>query len=139
MGVLKYLQNLFSAVQQHVNVNHCKMVIVVRKDISMTTGKVAAQCAHAAVECYRQSSHKTGSNFVCKKWILTGQPKIVLQARNKEELLDLYNKAKATGLVVSKIADAGATELIPGTITAIGIGPGDKDEINKITSKLKLL
>lgn len=31
----------------------CKMVLVVRTDIKMTKGKAAAQCAHAAVACYK--------------------------------------------------------------------------------------
>ncbi|KAF9499903.1 hypothetical protein BDN71DRAFT_77125 [Pleurotus eryngii] len=31
----------------------CKMALVVRKDLGMSAGKVAAQCSHAALACYR--------------------------------------------------------------------------------------
>ncbi|PIK56816.1 putative peptidyl-tRNA hydrolase 2, mitochondrial [Apostichopus japonicus] len=32
-----------------------KMVLVVRQDLKMGKGKVAAQCSHAAVGCYKRA------------------------------------------------------------------------------------
>ena len=60
------------------------MVIAVRRDLSMGRGKIAAQCAHAAVDLYRQLSrpeHTTSSNtgsLLLSQWEANGEPKIVV-------------------------------------------------------------
>lgn len=113
-----------------------KMVLVVRTDLAMGKGKVAAQCSHAAVECYRQGSQR-GSKHM-SLWFNLGQPKVVLKVTTEGELVNLYNKSKSAGLICSVIKDAGMTQLQPGTLTVLGIGPGPSDEIDSVTSHLKL-
>lgn len=113
-----------------------KMVFVVRTDLNMNCGKIAAQCAHGAVSLYRTSS----GNYV-NLWLLQGQPKIVLRLNKSCEqgLKDIYKTAKSKGLNACLLSDAGRTRLAPGTLTLVGIGPAISEEIDEITKNLKLL
>lgn len=120
-------------------IESCKMVIVVRTDILMGKGKVAAQCAHAALECYRKAVTNPKKQYIFKDWLYSGQPKVVLRVSSENELLDLERNAKKAGLTTAIIRDAGKTQLKSGTISVLGIGPGLIHEINNITSHLKLL
>ncbi len=111
-----------------------KMVIVVNK-IEMSCGKLAAQVAHAAVECTLKSLRKKPD--IIKKWIEEGQKKVVLVA-DKEEILQIEKKAKAKKIITALIRNAGLTELEPGTLTALGIGPDEESKIDQITGHLPL-
>jgi PTH2 family peptidyl-tRNA hydrolase len=104
-----------------------KMVIVVRKDIKMSPGKMAAQVAHAAVNCA----------LIAKK--REGQKKAVLKVNSLLELHEIKAAAEAAGLVVSLIVDAGMTELPPNTTTCLGIGPAPENLIDKVTGHLGLM
>ncbi len=112
-------------------------MIVVRTDIKMGKGKLCAQVAHASLEAALEAMRKKREWF--EEWLLQGQPKIVLKGGTEEELLKYAQEARRLGLPVSIIRDAGKTQLEPGTLTAIGIGPGPKEKIDKITGHLKLL
>lgn len=116
-----------------------KMILVVRTDIIMGRGKTAAQCAHAAVECFNQCQRSKVDKEILIAWLMLGQPKIVVKIPNEEQLKILAKNAKKEGLVTSTIRDAGKTQLDPGTITVLGIGPGPNSLIDKVTSNLKLL
>lgn len=111
-----------------------KLVLIVRKDLDMSCGKIAAQVAHAAVECVLKSDKR-----IVEKWIEEGAKKIVLKVNSLEELMRYYDLAVKEGLVACLIRDAGLTEVEPGTITCIGIGPDEDERIDKITKNLKLL
>lgn len=117
----------------------CKMVIVVRSDIPMGKGKVAAQCAHAALECYRQTLNDKKSERIFHSWLQDGQPKIVLKIPSEDELKTLAINARYAGLITALIRDAGRTQLTPGTITVLGIGPAPKTVVSNLTANLKLL
>lgn len=117
----------------------CKMVIVVRTDIPMGKGKIGAQCAHAALECYRKSISIGSNRRVFNSWLLFGQPKVVLRISSEKELLSLAQKSRDSGLVTAVIRDAGRTQLEPGTISVLGIGPAPTNIVDKVTSSLKLL
>ena len=114
-----------------------KMVIVVRSDVRMSAGKVASQCAHAAVGCVVKCNEMHNKDL--HPWIAQGQPKVVLQGPPGGELslMQLYNQAEKKGLVVSLIKDAGRTQVRQGTCTALGIGPGPVSLIDKVTGHLK--
>ncbi|KAM6176142.1 peptidyl-tRNA hydrolase 2, mitochondrial [Erethizon dorsatum] len=113
-----------------------KMILVVRNDLKMGKGKVAAQCSHAAVSAYKQIQKRNPK--VLKEWEYCGQPKVVVKAPDEETLIELLTHAKMLGLTVSLIQDAGRTQIEPGSRTVLGIGPGPADLIDKVTGHLKL-
>lgn len=116
------------------------MVIVVRTDIKMSTGKLSAQVAHASVSCVLEAIEKGGRYLEwLEAWVKEGQKKIVLKAKTLDGLLDIYNKSLMRRLPTCIIKDAGHTELPPGTITCVGIGPAPEDVIDEITGELDLL
>ena len=111
-----------------------KQVILVRKDLKLSKGKMAAQSSHASVGAVLKS-HKDD----IKKWQDQGMKKIILKVENKEELYAYKQKAEDAGLVVSLITDAGHTHLEPGTVTCLGIGPDKEEKIDKVTGELSLV
>ncbi len=111
-----------------------KQVIVVQNGLKLPKGKLAAQCAHAAVE----SAH-TAHKDIYQTWRREGQKKIVLKVDTEKELFVLLQHAKDAGISTALISDAGKTCIAPGTITCLGIGPDDEDKIDTITKKLKML
>lgn len=113
-----------------------KMIIVVRNDLKMGKGKVAAQCSHAAVSAYKQVQVRNPS--LLKQWEYCGQPKVVVKAPDEDTLIDLLGHAREVGLPVSLIQDAGRTQIAPGSRTVLGIGPGPADLIDRVTGDLKL-
>jgi len=114
-----------------------KQVILVRTDIKMSRGKLAAQVAHAAVTAAFDAYRKRQEWF--ERWFEEGQKKVILKGGSEEDLLLYYGKAKDMGLPVAIIRDAGHTELPAGTLTTVGIGPGPSEIIDKVTGELRLL
>lgn len=110
-----------------------KQAIIIRKDLKLGKGKMAAQAAHASLEAYRKAS------FIKKRaWQVTGQKKVILKIENEKEMILLYNKAKANRINARLIRDAGKTEIPQGTITALALGPDSEEKIDKIAGHLKL-
>lgn len=114
-----------------------KMVFVVRTDCKMQKGKMAAQCCHAAVMAYKRSVEQE-SPFL-KPWEMSGQPKIVCRVDSEEEMAQVASKAQELGLITAVVRDAGRTQVVPGTKTVLGIGPGPIELIDQCTCNLKLL
>ena len=121
-----------------------KQVIVIRRDLKMRRGKECSQAAHASMIwlcdrlnrfMYRNPQFSTDE----MEWLQGTFTKITLQVNSEEELLDIFNKAKVKGLNVYLVTDIGKTEFngIP-TNTAIAIGPNKSEDIDSITSELKL-
>ena len=114
-----------------------KQAIVVRRDIKMGVGKLATQVAHAAVTSFYKTLKEKPN--IAELWIREGQKKVVLKVYSMDELREIYFKALEHGLVSIEVRDAGLTQLEPGTLTAVAIGPDYEDRIDKITGHLKLL
>lgn len=114
-----------------------KMVIVMRSDLKMSKGKMAAQAAHAAVNCAFASKKKDPKNL--DKWMGEGQRKVVVKVDSEKALFEIKAIADANGLVNSVITDAGRTEIAPGSVTCIGIGPAPESAVDKVTGDLTML
>jgi len=117
--------------------NQYKQVIIVRTDLGMSRGKLAVQVAHAAVLAAFKAYRERLEWF--RPWWDSGQKKVAVKVNSEKELLDIANQARSLGLPTSIVRDAGLTELPPGTLTAIGIGPAPSNLIDKVTGRLKLL
>ena len=130
-----------------------KQVIVMRKDLNMRKGKMVAQGAHASMAAVldrmvilshrKEIQEKTlilESGTPMESWINGLFTKVCVSVDSESELIEIYEKAKAAGLIASIITDAGLTEFngVP-TKTCIAIGPNWSDEVNEITGHLKLL
>ena len=113
-----------------------KQVIVVRTDLDMGKGKIAAQVGHA---CVLGAEHVRKSN---SKWFEEwwgGQEKVVVKVSSLKELEAVKKGAIELDIPWSEVTDAGHTQISPGTITCISLGPAPEEKIDKITGELKLL
>lgn len=110
-----------------------KQVIVVRKDLKMPTGKVAAQSAHASVAAVLRSQKKK-----VEEWNKTGMKKVILRVDSQKELLSIKKDAEELKLVTALVQDAGRTFFKGPTKTCLAIGPDKESKIDKVTGKLKM-
>lgn len=134
-----------------------KQVIVIRKDLNMRKGKMAAQAAHASMkiffdrftECFEKDSSSNKTDFIGifipltdieKEWVEGSFIKICLSCSSEEELLNLLKEAEESEIPCCLIEDNGYTEFhgIP-TKTCIAIGPDEGEKIDRITGLLPLL
>lgn len=130
---------------------HCpmdiKQIIIVRKELKMPMGKVAAQVAHASMKVFLQNIvTETEDTFVLEKqkyfaeYIKGAFKKVVVYVNTEQELLSLYEEAGKNGIHRALITDSGLTCFngVP-TNTVVALGPWESQELNKITGKLPLL
>jgi len=114
-----------------------KQVIIVRRDVNMGTGKIAAQVAHAAVMGAEKVKASRRNWF--SSWFGAGQAKVVVKVKNIEELMEVRKQAEELFLPVVQVQDSGLTQIPSGTITCVGIGPAPSELVDKVTLGLKLL
>ncbi|OBZ83896.1 Peptidyl-tRNA hydrolase 2, mitochondrial [Choanephora cucurbitarum] len=114
-----------------------KMTLIVRSDLGMTKGKIAAQCGHATLACYKAA--KKSNPKLLRAWEYSGQAKVALKCDNEDKLYEFQAVALSLGLPAQVIQDAGRTQTAPGTRTVLGVGPGPAELIDQVTGKLKLL
>ncbi len=111
-----------------------KQVIVVRKDLKLSKGKLSAQVAHASLDSFERANPSQKG-----EWKSDGSKKVVVEVPDLKAMLALHRKALKLGLPCALIRDAGRTELRPGTVTALGIGPDAEERIDQVTGDLKML
>lgn len=101
-----------------------KQALIFRRDLKLSPGKMVVQGAHAAIGALERSSLP-----IVREWKRTGVTKVMLAAADLHQLVQLQEKAHAAGLPTYLVCDAGRTEVDPGTITCLAIGPGEIDSI----------
>jgi PTH2 family peptidyl-tRNA hydrolase len=112
-----------------------KLTLIVRADLGMGRGKIAAQAAHAAVAAALASI----GTSAFEAWLRDGQPKVVLRAGSEEELRAIASQAAEAGLGVQVIRDAGRTQVAEGAPTCCAIGPAADSAMDSVTGQLSLL
>ncbi|GAB1861444.1 peptidyl-tRNA hydrolase [Camponotus japonicus] len=112
-----------------------KLILVIRTDLKMGKGKVAAQCSHAAVAAYKAARKHPK---ILKAWEESGQAKITLKVDSEAALVEIAKQAKAVGLLSNIVHDAGHTQIPAGSKTVCGVGPGPAKLIDQVTGHLKL-
>ncbi|KAF0693675.1 Aste57867_15378 [Aphanomyces stellatus] len=114
-----------------------KMVLVVRNDLKMGKGKIAAQCGHATLGAYKRAVKRTPRAVEC--WETFGQAKIALKIESEDEMLALASRAKDMGIVHHVVIDAGRTQIAPNTRTVLAVGPAPNGDVDNLTGHLKLM
>ena len=115
-----------------------KQVIIIRKDLKMSKGKLAVQAAHAAV--LGSISVINSDQTIFAAWIAAGMTKICVYVNSEKEMMDLYSRFINSGIPTVYVTDAGKTEFngVP-TRTCIAVGPWDNLLIDKFTKTLQLV
>jgi peptidyl-tRNA hydrolase, PTH2 family len=113
------------------------MVLVIRGELRLTAGKAAVQIAHAAVMLVESANARRRSEL--DAWRSQGQKKIALLASTLEELERIERAARAREIPTVWVRDAGLTEVPPGTITCLGLGPTLSANVDPVTGELPLL
>ena len=145
-----------------------KQIIIARKDLNMSAGKLAAQVSHASMAFltntirrdwsmnttyFKGDEYKTYYSVeltfdkdLFEQWIIGEFTKCVLKAKNKSQLLKAKTLAEEIGMTENEdffcIYDNCHTELTPEdngrTLTCIGFKPMDSEVIDKIGKKYQL-
>lgn len=118
--------------------NPLRLYAIVREDLDMTPGKIASQAGHAYLDTYLKALEDTPENATEYKLDSHGI-KVCLRAKNLNQLIDAQQVAEKLGIPNALITDSGYTcfEGKP-TITALGLGPSRKEDIQQVTKKFQL-
>jgi len=114
-----------------------KMVVVIRADLRMSTGKIAAQAGHAILGAVDIAYARNGE--AVRTWRASGEAIICLRVESEAEFDNLIISARTSGLRCFVVSDAGRTEVASGTRTCFALGPNSIPIIDMITGHLKLL
>jgi len=114
-----------------------KQILVIRADLKMGVGKSIVQGAHASILASEKTKRLDPDTW--KAWFHEGQRKIVCKVHSLEDLLQIKQQVERLDIPCELVADAGLTQLEPGTVTALGIGPVLEKTVDPITRTLKLM
>jgi PTH2 family peptidyl-tRNA hydrolase len=135
-------------------------MIVMRRDLKMRKGKIAAQAGHACVEATLMALVREGrldqvrvtesGNWVyleddgsestpLTRWFDKGVAKVCVYVDGEEALLEVAEKGRELGFAVALVRDAGFTEFHgEATYTCLAFEPLAPEQIDPITGKLPL-
>lgn len=112
-----------------------KLVLIVRNDLKMSKGKIAAQVGHAVVD----ATIAAIENGKLCKWQKDGETIIALKVENEKTLNTILEIATRKKISNGRVFDSGRTEVADGTCTVGFVGPDKVDKIDKLTCQLKCL
>ena len=135
-----------------------KMMIVMRRDLKMRKGKIAAQAGHACIDAVLQALQKedrlndlvsSPDGMMLKttdkpespltEWFNNGCTKVCVYVDSEEELLTIAENAKERGIIAAVITDWGLTEFHgEHTKTCLALEPLPADIANELTGELPL-
>lgn len=135
-----------------------KQMIIMRRDLKMRKGKIAAQAGHACVTAVLMAlEHENRLNQVktigdrvvlapsnqpstpLSDWFEKGVAKICVYVDSEEELLEIDRQAKEEGIISALICDAGMTEFHgEPTYTCLALEPLPAEKADTFTGKLPL-
>ncbi|KAG6435052.1 hypothetical protein SASPL_106701 [Salvia splendens] len=111
-------------------------VLVVRNDLKMGKGKIAAQCSHATLGLYKKILNRAPKSL--GRWEMCGQVKVVVKIESEDDMLVLQERAKSLNLPTHVTIDAGRTQIAPNSRTVMAVlGPAEL--VDDVTGGLKLL
>ena len=135
-----------------------KMVIVMRRDLGMRKGKIAAQAGHACVEATLQALQDlpagalkrdpeggwtadadTLARFPAARWLAEGEKKVCVYVDGEERLCGVAEELRSRGIRAAVIMDAGHTEFHGHpTLTCLATEPRPSAELDPVTGTLPL-
>ena len=135
-----------------------KQMIVMRRDLKMRKGKIAAQSGHACLNAVLMALEKeerladlipggvgmtlrptTKPQTPLSRWFESGTTKVCVYVDSLEALLELDEKAKELGILSALICDAGHTEFHgEPTYTCLALEPLDPETVAPLTGELPL-
>lgn len=124
-----------------------KQVIVMRRDLGLSRGRLAAQVAHASIKVFFDRLIEVGDgryeigpcedwdwHGAVKPWVTECFTKVVLGAKDKATLLDLQEKAKAAGIPTGLMEESD----LGGEPTALALGPAKSEDLDPLVAHLRL-
>ena len=135
-----------------------KQMIVIRRDLKMRKGKIAAQAGHACVDAVLRALLREGRladireenghislapsdkpETPLSQWFAAGTAKICVYVDSEAELLSLQQKAEGQGFISSLVRDAGMTEFHgEPTFTCLALEPLCPEQADPLTGGLPL-
>ncbi|MEY8677191.1 aminoacyl-tRNA hydrolase [Granulimonas faecalis] len=130
-----------------------KQMIVMRRDLKMRKGKIAAQAGHACVDAVLKALAARGTTLgedgepvfaadddsALAAWFSAGVAKVCVYVDGEEALLDVAEQGMDEGFVVSLVRDAGITEFHgEPTYTCLAFEPLFPEQVDPITGDLPL-
>jgi len=122
--------------QSQIGESELRMWLFVRKDLPMPPGKLAAQAGHGFGTCIWIALQK--SPDLVGRYMAEAQGKIVVAARNEDELLKAVEACREAGLPAVAVKDAAHTVFSEPTWTVGAVGPCYRHELPKKVSRLRL-
>ena len=106
----------------------------------MDSGKAASQAGHAYLGAYIHADSITQKKYHYEFPASPGT-KVCLTAKNLAQLLRAKDEADSAGIPAYLVTDSGCANFFNGepTVTALGLGPASKSQINHITKRFQLM